>query len=153
MPDLVPYIRVHDGTVNESVFSNNVPYNSTVCNESAIFTGNSMVPDISMDMENTVVLSGLIDKMVAARDLAVAQDRTRVENGERSMRGDLCTGGSKIPRQAQSAATKLSSKNVRKMRRSNSCSEIVLDSKKIQGGLRPRLGSKPDGKENLASIR
>ena len=154
MPDLVPDIRVHDGTVNESVFSDNVPYNSTVlCNESAIFTGNSMVPDITMDMENTVVLSGFIDKMVAARDLAVAQDRMRVDYGERNMRNDTCTGGSKIPRQAQNVATKLSSTNSRKLRRSNSCSEIVLASKKIQGGLRPRLGSKPDGKENLASIR
>merc|ERR1719154_634090 len=127
MPDIVPDIRVHDGTVNESVFSDNVPYNSTVCNEFSISNVSSMVPDVTLDMENTVVLSGLIDKMVAARDLAVARDKTRVEQAERTLRSGSGAVSSRIPKQSQVAtATKMSAKDARKMRRSNSCSEIDL---------------------------
>merc|ERR1719508_475756 len=120
MPDSVPSIHLNDGTVNESAFSDNVPYNSTVLydDETTTFSGSCMVPDVSTDMENTVVLSGLIDKLVAARDAAVLLDRTKAQNI-----GQLATGrcstrdpaGSNIPRQA--TASRPSDK--RKMRRSN----------------------------------
>ena len=155
MPDLVPSIHLNDGTINESAFSDNVPYNSTVLynDDAPTFTGSTM-PDVSTDMENTVVLSGLIDKLVAARDAAVLQDRARFQNTGQSSIGQYSTrvpsAGSKIPRQG--ATSQPSAKMARKMRRSNSCSEIVLASRK-QGGQRPRLGSKPEGQENLPSIR
>eukprot|EP00092_Neocalanus_flemingeri_P033506 GFUD01036424.1.p1 GENE.GFUD01036424.1~~GFUD01036424.1.p1 ORF type:complete len:760 (+),score=195.92 GFUD01036424.1:167-2281(+) len=151
MPDLVPSIHVNDGTINESVFSDNVPYNSTVCNETSIF-GNSVVPDVTVDMENTVVLSGLINKMVAVRDAAVLQEKTRNQEIETSTTTDCyytraLPAGRKIP--SQPSASRMSTKATRKLRRSNSCSEIVLASRKQ----RPRLTSKPDGQENLSSIR
>ena len=155
MPDLVPSIHLNDGTINESAFSDNVPYNSTVLynDDAPTFTGSTM-PDVSTDMENTVVLSGLIDKLVAARDAAVLQDRARFQNTGQSSTGQYSTrvppAGSKIPRQG--ATSQPSAKMARKMRRSNSCSEIVLASRK-QGVQRPRLGSKPEGQENLPSIR
>merc|ERR1719206_1153627 len=67
----------HDGTINESAFSDNVPYNSTVCMNTTT-TMRTMLPVITMatDNDNTVVLSGLIDQLVAARDAAVLQDIT-----------------------------------------------------------------------------
>eukprot|EP00092_Neocalanus_flemingeri_P014462 GFUD01015606.1.p1 GENE.GFUD01015606.1~~GFUD01015606.1.p1 ORF type:complete len:767 (+),score=188.47 GFUD01015606.1:174-2303(+) len=156
MPDLVPSIHVNDGTINESVFSDNVPYNSTVCHETSVF-GNSAVPDIAVDMENTVVLSGLIDKMVAARDAAVLQENLRIQNTKTSATTDgnntralPVAVGSKIPRQP--TASHMTIKATRKLRRSNSCSEIVLQSRK-RGVQRPRLASGPDGQENLPFIR
>eukprot|EP00092_Neocalanus_flemingeri_P016893 GFUD01018271.1.p1 GENE.GFUD01018271.1~~GFUD01018271.1.p1 ORF type:complete len:528 (-),score=130.40 GFUD01018271.1:97-1641(-) len=149
MPDLV-------GTINQSVFSDNVPYNSTVCNETSVF-GNVDVPDMSVDMENTVVLSGLINKMVATRDAPVMQDSLRIQNKKtfattdgNNTRALLVAVGSKIPRQP--AASHMAIKATRKLRRSNSCSEIVLESRK-RGVQRPRLASGPDGQENLPSLR
>merc|ERR1719318_1300222 len=141
-----PVIHVNDGSINESVFSNNVPYNSTVCNETSV---SSMVPDMTMDdMENTVVLSGLINRLVAARDTAVMQDKrlaqnTEVFSNERQMLPRIQPVVSKIPRQV--AGVQLPTKNTRKMRRSNSCSEIVMMNKR-QGEQRRRLGSREEEK-------
>eukprot|EP00092_Neocalanus_flemingeri_P022714 GFUD01024634.1.p1 GENE.GFUD01024634.1~~GFUD01024634.1.p1 ORF type:complete len:780 (-),score=195.56 GFUD01024634.1:138-2267(-) len=156
MPDLVPSIHLNDGTINQSVFSDNVPYNSTVCYENSVF-GNVDVPDMSVDMENTVVLSGLVNKMVAARDAAVMQDNLRIQNTKtfattdgNNTRALPVAVGSKIPRQP--TASQMATKATRKLRRSNSCSEIVLKSRK-RGVQRPRLASGPDGQENLPSIR
>jgi len=148
-----PSIHVNDGTINESVFSNNVPYNSTVCNDTSI--SSSMVPDITMDdMENTVVLSGLINRLVAARDAAVMQDKTLTQNTEVFSNERQIPRNqpvlSKIPRQASGA--QLPAKNARKMRRSNSCSEIVMINRR-QGEQRRRLGSRVEDQENLPSIR
>eukprot|EP00092_Neocalanus_flemingeri_P004203 GFUD01004521.1.p1 GENE.GFUD01004521.1~~GFUD01004521.1.p1 ORF type:complete len:794 (+),score=179.39 GFUD01004521.1:244-2382(+) len=156
MPDLVPSIHLNDGTINQSVFSDNVPYNSTVCYENSVF-GNVDVPDMTVDMENTVVLSGLINKMVAARDAAVMQDCLRIQNTKtiattdgNNTRALPVAAGSKIPRQP--TASHMATKATRKLRRSNSCSDMVLKSRK-RGVQRPRLGSGPDGQENLPSIR
>merc|ERR1712096_75982 len=127
MPDMVPSVHLNDGTINESAFSDNVPYNSTVLyNDTSSFPSSCMVPDVSTDMENTMVLSGLIDKLVAARDAAALHDRSKAQNIGQSAAGRSSTrvpAGSKKPRQA--TASQPSSKMTRKMRRSNSCSEIV----------------------------
>ena len=109
----MPAIHVNDGTINESVLSNNVPYNSTVCNETS---------DITLDdTENTVVLSGLINRLVAARDAAVKQDKTLAQNtkffsNERQIPRNQPVL-SMIPRQASRA--QLPAKNTMKLRRSN----------------------------------
>lgn len=151
---MAPAIHVNDGTINESVFSNNVPYNSTVCNETSI--SSSMVPDITMDdMENTVVLSGLINRLVAVRDAAVMQDKTLTQNTEILSSEWQMTRNhpvlNKIPRQA--AGVKLPpARDTRKLRRSNSCSEIVMMSRR-QGEQRRRLGSRVEDQENLPVIR
>merc|ERR1719318_2097890 len=148
-----PAIHVNDGTINESVFSNNVPYNSTVCNEASV--SSSMVPDMTMDdMENTVVLSGLINRLVAARDAAVMQDKTLSQNTEVVSSERQVTRippvVSKIPRQTPGVQVPV--KNTRKLRRSNSCSEIVMMNRK-QGEQRRRLGSRAEDQENLPAIR
>ena len=150
----MPAIHVNDGTVNESVFSNNVPYNSTVCHETSV--SSSIVPDLTIDdMENTVVLSGLINRLVAARDAAVMQDQTLTQNNsevfssERQMTRNPSVM-SKIPRQA--AGTQLPARNTRKLRRSNSCSEIVMTNRR-QVEQRRRLGSRAEDQENLPAIR
>merc|ERR1719318_1241627 len=137
-----------------SVFSNNVPYNSTVCNETSV--NSYMVPDITMDdMENTVVLSGLINRLVAARDTAVMQVKALAQNSEvfsneRQMLTRVQPVVSKIPRQV--AGVQIPAKNTRKLRRSNSCSEIVMMNKR-QGEQRRRLGSRVEDQENLPAIR
>jgi len=146
-----PAIHVNDGTINESVFSNNVPYNSTVCNETSV---SSMVPDMTLDdMENTVVLSGLINRLVAARGAAVMQDKTLMQNTEVFSSDRQMTRippvVSKIPR--QTAGVQVPAKNTRKLRRSNSCSEIVMSRK--QGEQRRRLGSRAEDQEKLPAIR
>merc|ERR1719233_1665868 len=124
---------IHDGTINESAFSENVPYNSTVCMNSTT-TSRTMLPVTNMDTENdnTVVLSGLIDKLVAARDAAVLQDRTlRQQN---TSHGKNRQGQpAQISKQDQS-----SNKSARKLRRSNSCSDLSLSNWK-QGEQRNRL--------------
>jgi len=154
MPDLVQPIPLNDCTINESAFSDNVPCNSTVMYDT--FPSRCIVPDVCKDTENTVVLSGLIDKMVPARDAADLQDRTRAQKigqSATSATGRYNTrvlAGSKIPRQATSSQP--SAKMTRKLRRSKSCSEIVLASRK-HGGQRPRFCSKPEGQDNLPSIR
>eukprot|EP00092_Neocalanus_flemingeri_P033507 GFUD01036425.1.p1 GENE.GFUD01036425.1~~GFUD01036425.1.p1 ORF type:complete len:760 (+),score=195.12 GFUD01036425.1:167-2281(+) len=152
MPDLVPSIHVNDATMNESAFSNNVPYNSTVCIEASV---SSVVPDISMDMENTIILGGFIDRMVAARDAAVLQEKPRIQEDTMtsattdSYNTRAPLAASKIPRLP--TASRMSTKTTRKLRRSNSCSEIILASRKqVQ---RPRLTSITDGQEDLPSIR
>eukprot|EP00092_Neocalanus_flemingeri_P060816 GFUD01073009.1.p1 GENE.GFUD01073009.1~~GFUD01073009.1.p1 ORF type:complete len:323 (+),score=75.89 GFUD01073009.1:2-970(+) len=152
MPDLVPSIHVDEVTINESAFSDNVPYNSTVCIEASV---SSVVPDIGMDMDNTVILGGFINRMVAARDAAVLQEKTRIqEDTVTSATTDSYNtrappAASKIPRLPN--ASRMSTKATRKLRRSNSCSEIILASRKqVQ---RPRLTSIPDGQEDLPSIR
>jgi hypothetical protein len=114
-----------------------------------------MVPDITMDdMENTVVMSGLINRLVAARDAAVMQDKTLTQNTEVFSNERQIPRNppvlSKIPRQA--SGPQLPAKNVRKMRRSNSCSEIVMINRR-QGEQRRRLGSRVEDQENLPSIR
>jgi len=136
----------HDGTINESAFSENVPYNSTVCMNSTT-TNRTMLPVNTMDTENdnTVVLSGLIDKLVAARDAAVLQDKT--------LRQQNTSQGRDRRQPAQiSKQDKSSNKSARKLRRSNSCSDLSLSNWK-QGEQRKRLMSRGESKENLASIR
>ena len=138
----------HDGTINESAFSENVPYNSTVCMNTTT-TNKTMVPNITVNAENdnTVVLSGLIDQLVAARDLAVLQDRTlRQQN---IAHGSMA---SKPPSDQILKQDKSSIKSARKLRRSNSCSDLSLSNWK-QGEQRKRLISRTKSKENLASIR
>ena len=165
MPQPPPAIHVNDGTVNESMFIDNVPYNSTVCSYDETTFGSAGAPNITTDMENTVVLSGLIDKLVAARDAAVMQDSTLGQNyavpsgralpsrsvlGMRQPAQPSSAASSKIPRQA--TGRQLASKNARKLRRSNSCSEIVLTNRR-QGETRRRIGSSAEERENMPSIR
>merc|ERR1719431_1624497 len=68
----------HDGTINESAFTDNVPYISTVCMNSTTTNNRTRLQVITMNAENdnTVVLTGLIDKLVAARDAAGLQERS-----------------------------------------------------------------------------
>jgi len=137
----------NDGTINESAFTENVPYNSTVCMNSTT-DNRSTLPVITMDtgIDNTVVLSGLIDELVAARDAAVLQDRT--------LRHQNTSHGTEkqVPIAQISKQDKSSNKSARKLRRSNSCSDLSLSSWK-QGDQRKRLTSRTESKENLASIR
>merc|ERR1712096_208402 len=93
--------------------------------------------------------------MKATRDAAELQDRIRAQDIGQSSTGRIITRvpagiGSKILRQATTAQS--SAKMPRKMRRSRSCSEIVLATRKL-AGQRPRLGFKPIGRENLPSVR
>eukprot|EP00092_Neocalanus_flemingeri_P018419 GFUD01019934.1.p1 GENE.GFUD01019934.1~~GFUD01019934.1.p1 ORF type:complete len:724 (-),score=194.61 GFUD01019934.1:76-2247(-) len=121
--DLVPQ---NDRTVNESIFSDNVPFHST----------------FSKDMENNAVLSGVFDKKVVAQDVIVENSTVA------KMRST--PGSSKLLR--QTTASSQSAKATSKLRRSNSCSEITLASRK-QGVQCQRLGSKQDGQKNLPIIR
>jgi len=128
VPDLV---HPNDGSFNESSFSDNVPCNSTVLYNDTFS----------------------IDNMKTARDAAELQDRTRAQDIGQSATGRIITrvpAGSKIPRQATTAQPPV--KRPRKMRRSKSCSEIALATRKL-GGQRPRLGFKPAGQGNLPSVR
>merc|ERR1712179_263157 len=108
----------------------------------------TMLPVNTMDTENdnTVVLSGLIDKLVAARDAAVLQDRT-LRQQNTSQGRDRQGQPAQISKQDKS-----SNKYARKLRRSNSCSDLSLSNWK-QGEQRKRLMSRGESKENLASIR
>jgi len=127
-PDLVPSLQLNDASmINESAFTSNVPYNSTVCYENVA----QPLSDPLLEMENTAVMSGCIDKMLATRNDAMFKVPL-----------------SKIPRHG----ALLSTKATRKLRRSNSCSEITRFKRGEQGS-RPRLGSKPENKENLAPVR
>ena len=141
----------HDGTINESAFSENVPYNSTVCMNTTT-TKRTMLPVITVDTENdnTVVLSGLIDQLVAARDAAVLQDITLRQQNPVNCNVAANKPG---PSAQISSQDRSSIKAARKLRRSNSCSDLSLSRWKQQGEQRKRLTSRTESKENLASIR
>ena len=141
----------HDGTINESAFSENVPYNSTVCMNTTT-TKRTMLPVITVDTENdnTVVLSGLIDQLVAARDAAVLQDITLRQQNPVNCNVAANKPG---PSAQISSQDRSSIKAARKLRRSNSCSDLSLSRWKQQGEQRKRLTSRTESKENLALIR
>jgi len=142
----IPDMIIDDAIVNERAFSQNVPCNSTVC----MNTTTNRRDDTTTDPDNTVVLSGIMNQLVAVRDAAVQQDRTLQQQKEtfgRKRGTDARAGVGTCKQFGQDFA-----KAQRKLRRSNSCSDIALFSKK-QGGQRNRLASGSNSKENLPSIR
>merc|ERR1719431_2542157 len=66
---------LHDGTIDETAFSDNVPHNSTVCVNST--RSLSPVTTVYTDSDDTVILSGLRERLGPARDVADLQDSTQ----------------------------------------------------------------------------
>merc|ERR1719357_893450 len=72
---------LHDGTIDESAFCENVPHNSTVCAQSSTRTLSPVTTVYTdkddMDNDDTVILSGLSERLGPARDVASVQDSTQ----------------------------------------------------------------------------
>merc|ERR1719369_2432293 len=111
---------LHDGTIDESAFSENVPHNSTVCAQSTRTL--SPVTTVYTDKDDTnnddtVILSGLSERLGPARDVASLQDTT-----QRQPSSSPGTEGSKSGAGGQLARQDNSWKTAGNVRRSSSCS-------------------------------
>merc|ERR1719430_1556474 len=118
---------LHDGTIDESAFSENVPHNSTVCARCAQSTRplspvtNVYTDNDDTDDDDTVILTGLRHRLGPARDVASLQDTTqRQQSSSPGTEGSKSGAGGQIARQDKSFKT------VGKPRRSNSCSDLSL---------------------------
>jgi len=115
---------LHDGTIDESAFSENVPHNSTVCAQrtrplspvTTVYTDNDDTDD-----DETVILSGLRDRIGPARDVASLQDTT-----QRQQSSSPGTEGSKSGAGGLTSRLDKSFMTAGKLRRSNSCSDLSL---------------------------
>merc|ERR1719369_1164349 len=115
---------LHDGTIDEGAFSENVPHNSTVCAQSTrTLSPVTTVYTVKDDTDNddTVILSGLRDRLGPARDVASLQDSTL-----RQPSSSHGTEGSKSGADGLLASQDKNCKTAGKLRRSNSCSDLAI---------------------------